>query len=341
MSHHVELSREQYGILWTYVNDEEVSDIDCIGSEVWVTRRSQLRKRVPESLSPEFIAAFCQKIATIQQQNFNPANPLLEAETSHLRISILHESVSMGGRSISIRKSLPKQRFTKEEAIASGYATREVLDFLQQCVMAHFTFVICGNPGSGKTECAKYLAGQIPEGERIITIEDNLEWHLKQIRPNSDVVELKVDGDEEGGIFSYRDAIKASLRQNPKWLMLSEARGKEARQLLEAWSTGICGMTTLHTDDARKIPDRIITMLGDYQDAGRLENQIYSDIDVGILIGFSKNAQGVPIRRIEQLRLFERSDGCNRGYFYLIDGKRNSEAMPRSIAEKLRKAGVC
>ncbi|MBE5902491.1 MAG: pilus assembly protein [Lachnospiraceae bacterium] len=340
MAEQLELTKEQYGALWKYVEDEEVSDIDCIRGEIWVTRGAGIRKRAPEMLSREFIAAFCQKVATMQRMNFNPSNPLLEAETQNLRISILHESVSMGGRSISIRKSLPKQRFDEEGAIHSGYATKEMLAFLTACVRAHFTFVICGNPGSGKTECAKFLAGKIPPNERIITIEDNLEWHLKQIHPEADVVEIKVDKDEEKGIFSYKDAIKASLRQNPKWLMLSEARGREARQLLEAWSTGICGITTLHTDDTRKIPERILNMVGSYRDSQRMENQIYNDIDVGILLGFGKSPEGLLYRRIEQICLYGRKNNHNETWLYVGGEKEEAIEIPASIQEKLDKAGI-
>ena len=51
--------------------------------------------------------------------------------------------------------------------------------------------------------------------------------------------------------FGYAEAIKSSMRLNPKWIMLSEARSKEVKYLLESWSTGVRGMTTLHTDDVR------------------------------------------------------------------------------------------
>lgn len=340
MSAQIELTEEQYGPLFKYVQDEEVSDIDCNGGRIWVTRGSEPRVCVEEVLTGEFIAAFCQKLAILQRQNFNPMNPLLEAETRTLRISVLHESVCGGDRSISIRKSLPKRRFTRESAIADGYATEAMFRFLEECVKAHFTFVICGNPGSGKTECAKYLAAQIPAWERIITIEDNLEWHLKQIHPEADVVELKVDKSEESGIFSYGDAIKASLRQNPRWMMLSEARGREASQLMEAWSTGICGMTTLHTDDTRKIPERILNMIGSYGEAQRLENQIYNDIDVGIKLGFAKNARGRTYRRIEQISMFGRERGINECWLWVDRGEITDQKIPGSIADKLNRAGI-
>ncbi|MGN0169725.1 MAG: ATPase, T2SS/T4P/T4SS family [Lachnospiraceae bacterium] len=340
MAGQIELTEEQYGPLFQYVQDEEVSDIDCNGGKIWITRGNSRRYCVEETLTREFVAAFCQKLAILQRQNFNPTNPLLEAETRNLRISILHEAVCVGGRSISIRKSLPKQRFTRESAIADGYATREMFTFLENCVKAHYTFVICGNPGSGKTECAKYLATRIPPWERVITIEDNLEWHLNQIHPEADVVELKVDKSEDIGIFSYSDAIKASLRQNPRWLMLSEARGREACQLMEAWSTGICGMTTLHTDDTRKIPERILSMMGSYSEAQRLENQIYNDIDVGIKMGFAQNEQGRNYRRIEQICLFGRDHGQNESWLWVDRGRCTEQKMPETIKRKLEQDGI-
>ena len=43
----------------------------------------------------------------------------------------------------------------------------------------------------------------------------------------------------------------------PNRVMLSEARSTEVKQLAECRTTGITGFTTLHTDDVRKIPDRI------------------------------------------------------------------------------------
>lgn len=318
-----------------YIMDDCISDIDCNADQIWITHSEKGRYLLDKKLDFHFVASFCQRLATTQRKNFNMMNPLLEAETNHLRISVLHEEVSVGGRSISIRKSLPKQRISIKNAIESGYAKKDTLEFLISCVKNHCTFVICGGPGSGKTECAKFLAGNISPNERIITIEDNLEWHLKKIHPESDVVELKVSYDEEGG-FGYREAIKASLRQNPKWLMLSEARGGEAKQLLEAWSTGISGITTLHTDDTSKIPERILNMIGDCVEPRRLENQIYSDIDVGILLDFSKDDDGVIRRRIEQIRIFGRENGCNIGYYYVRNGRRNTEPMPQMIARKLR-----
>ena len=62
----------------------------------------------------------------------------------------------------------------------------------------------------------------IPKESRVITIEDSLEIHYPEINAGADAVELRVKDN-----FSYTDAIKACLRQNPAYLVLSEARSME------------------------------------------------------------------------------------------------------------------
>ena len=119
----------------------------------------------------------------------------------------------------------------------------------------------------------------------MITIEDTLEIRYGKTNPGKDCIEMKVS---ESG-FGYADAIKSSLRLNPKWIMLSEARSKEVKYLLESWSTGVRGMTTLHTDDVRNVPDRILNMLESRTDADRMENDIFQALDVGILVRKKKS----------------------------------------------------
>ena len=83
--------------------------------------------------------------------------------------------------------------------------------FLENAVKAHMNIIMCGLPGSGKTELLKYLTRFVPDNERVITIEDNLEIHYADINPGKDAGELKVNEI----LFDYTKAIKACLRQNP------------------------------------------------------------------------------------------------------------------------------
>lgn len=109
-------------------------------------------------------------------------------------------------------------------------------------------------------------------------------------------MELQVSKD-----LSYTEAIKLCLRQNPKWIILSEARSTEVQYLLEQWSTRVYGFTTLHLDDLRNLPDRIMNMIGRSRDADRLENYIYEFISVGVLLRQYQNENGMVERYIDQM----------------------------------------
>lgn len=224
---------------------------------------------------------------------------------------------------------------TRESMITDGYCSKEILELLTSCVKARMNFVFCGEPGVGKTEGIKFFSQYIPVHERVITIEDTPELHFREINPDNDCVELMVsDG------FSYTKAIKTSLRQNPKWLMLSEARSVEVKYLLESLSTGIRGFTTIHTDDVRKIPDRILNMLASRTDADRMENDIFMFIDVGILIRKKQMEDGKVKRYIDQICFFYRNDGKNTTFPVVLNGELITKNLPIPVLEKFERMGI-
>ena len=159
--------------------------------------------------------------------------------------------------------------------------------------------------------------------------------HFHEINPENDCVELQVSKE-----LSYTDAIKLCLRQNPKWIILSEARSTEVQYLLEQWSTGVYGFTTLHLDDLRNLPDRIMNMIGRSRDADRLENYIYEFISVGVLIRQYENEQGMLERYIDQMCFYDRLDGKNDIYMLVEDGKLISRNIPKDILKRMDRAGI-
>ena len=347
-----DIKPEDFGPLWPYVNDNDITDVtlNCDGKELWVTH-SQKGKFCIENhgCDETFVKNFTVRVCNKVSRQFNQMEPVLEAETGSLRISCVHRSVALTGTSICIRKTPPFMRITALEALENKYFTRPIMNLLINCVRAKMNFVFCGEPGVGKTECAKFFSQFIDGNDRVITIEDNLEFHYHEINPGKDCMELKVKDE----IFGYAMAIKTCLRQNPQWIMLSEARSVEVKYLLECWSTGICGFTTLHTDDVRKIPDRIENMMGSEVDSARLENDIYSFVNIGILLRKRKNSDGTVYRYIDQVCFFVREGNKNRVVMVVEDGqmvtttiKKNGkeekvfQPLPAEILKKMMFAGI-
>lgn len=336
MANSWKLNRAIFGPLWAYVEDESVTDIDWDGDSLWVERARGGRERVdlPE-IDARFIDNFTQYVANHVAKPFNQVENTLSAETDTLRITVAHESLVPSGRCFSIRKSMPRLRFTVHEALREGYCSEEFMHFLVNCVTLHMNFAFCGEPGHGKTECAKFFSTFIQPSEKVITVEDTLEWHYKAINPGKRADEIKVNDNSD-----YTKAIKLALRLNPTWLMLSEARSTEVQYLIEGWSTGVHGMTTLHTNDVRNIPDRIVNMMERGIDADRMVNNIYAHLDIGILLEKEQDAKGRTIRKIRQAGVFRRDAGENTCDMIMEDGVFYRDLIPDYLMEQFRKAGI-
>lgn len=328
---------EYFGPLWIYIKEKNITDIDFNGTQLWITTCDGVRRPISEhGIEPEFLEAFSQRMANLANRQFNRIQNVLEVFAGNLRISLIHESCAPSGRSLSIRKSLAELRFSKEEALREGYCTREMMQLLVNCVYAGLNLVFCGEAGAGKTECAKFFSGFIPEQERVITIEETCEWHYRRLYPDRDCVELQVSER-----MDYRSAIRACLRQNPSRILVSEVRGAEVTDLLSAWSTGISGMTTLHTDDARKVPERIRNMVHTAEWNPEILSDIYMFVDAAVLLqkvwdGQKKNWR----RRIEQVCFFSREEGENQAVLVIDEQKKTGKELPQEILRRMKKKGI-
>lgn len=295
-----------YGKLLPFIKDSEITDINWNGEALWLNHLKKGRYCVPGFvLEPHFVEQLAQKLKNSMGVDYNPSNPVLEAETEDLRISIIHQSVTATGTSISIRKTPAIMRLNRQKMLETNYCTLEVEQFLEHCIRTGMSIAFCGLPGAGKTELLKACTAYIPANQRVITIEDTLEIRYRKINPGKDSVELKVNKDR----FTYEDALKSVLRQLPDWLLLSEARSVEVKYLIECMSNGTHCMTTLHADDVRKIPDRMMNMLPEYKENSL--NHIYSFLDVGVLVEAHITDEGI-CRNIAQIGLFTREDEKNR-----------------------------
>ena len=140
--------------------------------------------------------------------------------------------------------------------------------------------MVAGETGSGKTELIKYLASHTAENEKIITIEDTLELHLDRIFPKRDIVAMKTNN-----IASYSDVLVTCMRQNPKWILLSEVRSAEAvTAVRNAISSGHYILSTIHADKAQSIPHRMYSLLESNIDVEQFMTTIYRYIQIGIYV---------------------------------------------------------
>ena len=335
------LKDENYGALLPLIQDVNITDINWNGIQLWIDDVTRGRYMSDIVLTDEFVESFVIRISNIANRTFNKYNPKLEAETEELRITIVHSSVSNTGTCISIRKTPAVKRIEFEKSINSGnYCSREIADFISNCIKSKLNVVICGLPGVGKTELVKYLTNYIQPRDRVITIEDTLELHYSKINVGYDCLEFKVNDKT----FTYIDAIKESLRLLPQWILLSEARSVEVKHLLESLSTGAKCITTIHTDDVRKVPDRIKNMIGAVSDTA-IEDTVYDFLDVAILVDkdimYDDETGADKITRyISQVAVYTRENNKNECVVLVDEGKRIDAVIPKTVLRKFNQAGA-
>ena len=218
-------SQIDFGPVKEYLENDDITDVSYSnGGQVWLKTLSKGIFRVDNpAVNNAFIEKLAFQCANAMGKTFNMAHPFLDAESAELRLNFVHDSVARNGVACVMRKTPAKIRLQKEKILADNYITLDIHEFLIKCIEGHCNIIVCGETGSGKTEFVKYLASKIKENEKVITIEDTLELHLDRIFPHRDIVAMKTNN-----IASYSDVLVTCMRQNPKWILLSEVRSAEA-----------------------------------------------------------------------------------------------------------------
>ena len=271
-----------FGLFEPLIKDDDITDISyCNHGQIWVRSLTQGSKRVEiEGLNDAFVEKLAFQCSNVMGTTFNNAKPFLDAESTELRLNFVHESIATNGIAVVIRKTPAKIRLNKEKLISEDYFTANIHDILMKCVEGHCNIMVSGETGSGKTEFVKYLASHTKENEKIITIEDTLELHLDKIFPHRDIVAMKTNN-----IASYTEVLVTCMRQNPKWILLSEVRSAEAvTAVRNSISSGHNILSTIHADKASAIPYRMYSLLESDIDVDQFLNTIYRYIQLGVHI---------------------------------------------------------
>ena len=86
-------------------------------------------------------------------------------------------------------------------------------------------------------------------------------------------------------VASYTDVLVTCMRQNPKWILLSEVRSAEAvTAVRNSISSGHNILSTIHADKASAIPYRLYSLLETDIDVDQFLTTIYRYIQLGVHI---------------------------------------------------------
>ena len=310
-------SQIDFSLLTPLLEDDDVTDISYSNNgQLWVKTLSDGVKRASiEGLNNEVIEKLAFQCSNVMGKTFNMAHPLLDAESAELRLNFVHDSIATNGIAVLIRKTPAKIRLNKDKLVEEDYVSVKLHDFLLTCVGGHCNILVSGETGSGKTELVKYLASHTREDEKLITIEDTLELHLDKIYPTRDIVAMKTNN-----IASYSDVLVTCMRQNPRWILLSEVRSAEAVMAVRnSISSGHNILSTIHSDKASSIPMRLYSLLESSQEIDQFLKSIHRYVQIGIHVkGYFSQRYNRFQREITQVVEFYVDDEENMAKFNVL-----------------------
>ena len=157
-------------------------------------------------------------------------------------------------------RKFPEQPLVMQDLIGLGSVSMDAAVFLEALVRGKISIIVVGGTGTGKTTMLNVLSNFIPEGERLITIEESAELQIQGRHVVT--LETRPSNAEGSGEVRIRDLVRNSLRMRPDRIIVGECRGSETLDMLQAMNTGHAGsMTTVHANTPREMLGRLETMV--------------------------------------------------------------------------------
>jgi pilus assembly protein CpaF len=200
------------------------------------------------------------KIVTPLGRRVDESSPMVDARLPDgSRVNAIISPLSLNGPVLTIRK-FSVDPYTVEDLIGFGTLTQGMAAFLAACVKIKLNILVSGGSGAGKTTLLNVLSSFIPEGERVVTVEDAAELKLHQ--PHVVRLESRPPNIEGKGEIKIRDLVRNCLRMRPDRIVVGEVRGGEALDMLQAMNTGHEGsISTVHSNTPRDALARLETMV--------------------------------------------------------------------------------
>src|SRR5438309_723986 len=249
-----------YGPIDRFLNEDDITEVMVNGPEsVYVERAGKIESVGATFVDEDHLRRIIDKIVAQVGRRIDEATPMVDARLPDgSRVNAVVHPLAIGGPFLTIRK-FARDPFQVEDLIRFGTLNPATARFLEACVVGRLNVVVSGGTGTGKTTTLNVLSSFIPDEERIVTIEDAKELQLHQDHVLS--MEARPPNIEGKGQVTIRDLVRNALRMRPDRIVVGEARGGEALDMLQAMNTGHDGsITTVHSNSPRDTLSRVETM---------------------------------------------------------------------------------
>jgi pilus assembly protein CpaF len=259
----VEIQHETFGLgpLEPLLADDQISDILVNShSKVYIEKAGRLQKTEVSFHNNAHLMQIIERIVSKVGRRIDESSPYVDARLPDgSRVNVIIPPLALDGPALSIRR-FGREPLGMKDLLRIGTLDERMALLLEGAVQCRLNILISGGTGTGKTTLLNVLSAFIPDSERVVSIEDSAELHLKQ----DHVVRLETrpSNIEGRGEVTQRDLLRNALRMRPDRIIIGEVRGGEALDLLQAMNTGHDGsLSTVHANTTRDALARIETMV--------------------------------------------------------------------------------
>lgn len=241
-------------------NKDGLEEIQVVGKQIFEVRGGYAKRSAHELHSVKELERIQQNLVLFNNESLNRRKKWAEVA---LRDG---SRVTMTGFGYTAEPTLTIRLYTVRHFSLAALAGPELatisgkMKTLIECILyGYFNMVVIGPTNSGKTHFIKSLIAELPDEERIITLESRFELMLKRDFPQKNIIEYEVD--EEDHVHDGNQAFKLALRQSPKRICHAEIREEDANIYVRACTRGHEGsITSVHVNELEDVPDAITDM---------------------------------------------------------------------------------
>lgn len=327
-----------------YQDDPQVEEIMINGyNQLFIKKRFDDRhQKIDIELQEEQLQSIIERLMEGTGRRVDRSMPVVDIRLADgSRANIVVDPISTQGPIITIRK-FPEHTYSPEELVEFGMFNQEIKTFLQQAVQAKANILIAGGTSTGKTTLTSAMLHWISKSDntdRLIVIEETSELAIPQSLDNVVRLETRPANIEGKGELTIRDLVKNALRMRPDRIIVGEARGGEAYDLLQAMNTGHPGsMTTIHANSPETAIDRLesLVLLAGFQELplNVIRKWISTSIDLVVQIKRDDHK-----RYIDQICTIQKDGSLSDIYASSSKNTKQNTLAMKQFIDELKKKG--